>query len=1479
MSGRIWTHRGLAGVLVALLLAGCGDLLYETPAPAGPPAVVVLNVQSAAAPQAVDPGVSAAFARVGQLQIVVSGGGETVTETFAVSGSSGEIRASIEVPVESESQRVSIQVELRGGGGPLFRGQAEATLTPGQTASPEIELSSVVGRIGFEPAAPPALTSLGATIQLQARALFSTGDPIEGIEFAWTSRDPTVATVSSTGVVTAVGEGTARIQAQGGGATGEVPVRVEPVAASVEVVPASLELPVGGESTLQAVVRDAGGAQMTAEVEWSSAAPAVATVSASGQVRGVAPGQTVVRARVGEVSAEATVQVAPRSPRVETGTASGIQPNRAFLTGQVNPFGLSTDAWFEWGREPGLSDARTTPRTPVGDGVSFVEVIREITGLGEDSPYYVRLVAENELGTTRGEIRPFRTTLFPVAVVQVRPSEVTLEPGGTARFTAEARAGDGTVLQRSFTWTSSDDGVARVGGDGTVEGVSPGESWVRAEVLGVSDSARVLVLAGPPDVETRSAVELTPTGATLRGTVNPGGFQAQARFQWGRAPDLTDARTTDVQIVDGGASPSLVSARLEGLDRLATYYFRVVASNEAGSAQGEILSFRTPDVPVDRIQVTPDEATLQIGATRRFSAQVLDADGNTLDRAVQWTTSSASIASVSGAGVVTGVSVGTAEIRAIVDGVVGRAQVEVVPGPPAAETLGAEDVDNESAVLRARVDGGGLGVRVRFEWSEDPGLSEPNVTEEQEVEAGAGEVTVRRSLAGLQPGTRYYFRVAAQSDAGTSRGEILSFATQGAPVTRVGVSPGESVLNPGDTVRLTATAFDAEDNALDRDVTWTSVEAGVATVSNTGLVTAVAIGTTEIRASVDGIVGTAAVQVAARAPTASTLAATGIESGAATLRGEVDGGGLGARVFFRYGTDPALQDVLTVGAGEVPPGSGSTIVSQAVTDLAPDTRYWYEIVAVTSAGEAEGGARDFRTAPIPVDRIEVDPSSAVLSPGQTVQIEAVPVSADGEPLERELGWRSTDESVATVTQTGLVEGRAEGSAAIQVAANGVSAEVRIEVRAGAPVVRTLEANRIGERSAILRGEVNPGGGDSRVIFQWGTDPRLERFETLVPPEGSVVPVTGGTVVVEAPLEGLTGATAYYYRIVAGNEFGESLGEIIGFETELDLPTPILREVYFEDFREFIELGIRFSGYNPDAHPDAEFFLQARRNGDTNWNNSQTVGPFTFTDNSALQQINLTAGIAYDFRMRARRQGRFSEYSNVETAVPPGFQPAAQQRFPAVHSADLSQVTLSGVILDGGWEAEWVFEFSTDPEMTSILAQTPLRTISRQDLLVLDAAADEGGELGRLTSRQHEVEETVGSGDSWLREGLTVYYRPVVRIPGDPESANRSAQIYSFTYGQPTSAPAQLEASFSTAANGIVVNGVPPFEPNAGFLEVERRVNGGAWQFRATLQSFASTISYIDTAVQSGRTYQYRIRGCRPNGGCSMFGESNVVDLR
>ncbi len=83
-------------------------------------------------------------------------------------------------------------------------------------------------------------------------------------------------------------------------------------------------------------------------------------------------------------------------------------------------------------------------------------------------------------------------------------------------------------------------------------------------------------------------------------------------------------------------------------------------------------------------------------------------------------------------------------------------------------------------------------------------------------------------------------------------------------VASVDVTPTASSLAPSSTVQLTATPKDAGGNALGgRSVTWSSSDAGVASVSTSGLVTAVAAGTAQVTASSEGRTGSASITVLA----------------------------------------------------------------------------------------------------------------------------------------------------------------------------------------------------------------------------------------------------------------------------------------------------------------------------------------------------------------------------------------------------------------------------------------------------------------------------------------------------------------------------------------------------------------------------------------------------------------------------------------
>jgi len=82
------------------------------------------------------------------------------------------------------------------------------------------------------------------------------------------------------------------------------------------------------------------------------------------------------------------------------------------------------------------------------------------------------------------------------------------------------------------------------------------------------------------------------------------------------------------------------------------------------------------------------------------------------------------------------------------------------------------------------------------------------------------------------------------------------------PVDHIVVTPANPSVKVNNTVQLTATLYDAQNNVLTgRTVTWTSSNTNRATVSSTGLVTGKTTGTVTITASSGGKNGTTVVTV------------------------------------------------------------------------------------------------------------------------------------------------------------------------------------------------------------------------------------------------------------------------------------------------------------------------------------------------------------------------------------------------------------------------------------------------------------------------------------------------------------------------------------------------------------------------------------------------------------------------------------------
>lgn len=127
-------------------------------------------------------------------------------------------------------------------------------------------------------------------------------------------------------------------------------------------------------------------------------------------------------------------------------------------------------------------------------------------------------------------------------------------------------------------------------------------------------------------------------------------------------------------------------------------------------------------VPVATVVVKPDPVTVGVGETMQLSAVAQDQAGNPLsDRNITWASLNSTIASVTG-GVVQGVSEGTTDVSAVVDGKTGTVAVTVTPALVASvevRPLGAEVLFGETLQLTATpLDQGGSPLSGRMvDWS------------------------------------------------------------------------------------------------------------------------------------------------------------------------------------------------------------------------------------------------------------------------------------------------------------------------------------------------------------------------------------------------------------------------------------------------------------------------------------------------------------------------------------------------------------------------------------------------------------------------------------------------------------------------------------------------------------------------------------------------------------------------------------------
>ena len=427
------------------------------------------------------------------------------------------------------------------------------------------------------------------------------------------------------------------------------------------------------------------------------------------------------------------------------------------------------------------------------------------------------------------------TVAQKVSAVEVSPAADTVVERDTVRFEAAAMDANGHgVAAAEFAWASSDTSVAVVDGVGLVSGVGAGEVEVTATSSGVAGSASLVVEAPVPTMVTVApdTVAFTALGDTVR-------LMAEVRDQIGRVMEgeavAWASGDTMVAVVD---SAGLVGAVGNGA---------VTVTAAAGEASGEAAV--TVAQNVSAVEVSPAADTVVERDTVRFEAAAMDANGHMVAEAeFAWSSSDTSVAVVDGAGLVTGVGLGQAEVTATAAGVTGRADLTVVA--PAPTTIA---VTPDTVALSALGETAQLAAEVRDQAG--------RVLTEADVSWSSGDTTVAEvDSAGLVTAVDVG-EATITATSGEASGEAVVTVMQSAG--SVVVSPAADTVALGDTLRLEAVAFDANGHVVaGAAFAWSSSDAPVARVDGSGLVRGVGEGTATITATAGVAQGTAEITVA-----------------------------------------------------------------------------------------------------------------------------------------------------------------------------------------------------------------------------------------------------------------------------------------------------------------------------------------------------------------------------------------------------------------------------------------------------------------------------------------------------------------------------------------------------------------------------------------------------------------------------------------
>ncbi|HKQ70542.1 MAG TPA: Ig-like domain-containing protein [Polyangiaceae bacterium] len=698
----------------------------------------------------------------------------------------------------------------------------------------------------------------------------------------------------------------------------------------------------------------------------------------------------------------------------------------------------------------------------------------------------------------------------PVVLVgiAVTPPSSTLAVTTRVLLTVTGNYSNGSVadLTPSASFTSDAPAVASVASN-VVTARAAGTAVVTAIVNGLRADAKIVVTAA-----TIRSIAVTPAVAStgIGGTVD---FTATATLSDGTHQDVT-ASASWTSSNTAVATVSL-AGRAQGVAAGGT----TIAAT-LGAFRGT-ATLNVSGATLVSISLTPTNPVFGSNVTVRFTAIGTYSDRSIADvtAAATWKSTDSNVVVVTPSGIGTTIAAGTSIVSATVGAIAGTTTVTVT-------TASLQSITVVPAMTTLAI-GGSVQLKATGNYSDDTSVDltasvtwSSSATGIAAVSNAAGQSGFVTALSGGS--------ATISATLGTAAGKALVTVTP-ATLKQIDITPQNPSVPKQAKVSFIARGTYSDGSVIDvtTTATWSSDEPGIASISNAdgsnGVATAVSLGATRVRVTLDGISATAGITVTGVAlvslsvtPANSTMAAgtkqlmraVGVYSDMTTID-------LTASAVWTTGND-AIASVSNASGAQgllTSINAGSTTVSATAFGITGSTS-----VTVTSPA---------------LNQVVVTPIAPSRPTGQQVQFTATAIFDNGTQrnVTGQAMWASSNTAVATVGNNGQVTTTGAGSSVITATFNGTSGTSTLTVTAAtvvsitvAPIALTLPAGTVQQFQASAIFSDNTSQNITGQATWSSSVPAVAGVGTNGFMRGRVTALTAGTADIRATWQGITGSS-------------------------------------------------------------------------------------------------------------------------------------------------------------------------------------------------------------------------------------------------------------------------------------------------------------------------------------------------------------------